>query len=202
MSADPFSSPAVEKAPSALADASASPSVSVANLAVPRREATVNEPPADTHVTQQENMGEVPPVPLGAVVVAPPAPAAAPATGDSSHTASTQADSDKTADIEMETGDLPVCGLTESHSQSSPALKDHDEQGRAGSAGLTISTHFPLPPEQVQSARHTARLHVAARLRVLLSASPSPSLVVSLRGPRRVDERGPPVRIPLWNARV
>jgi len=165
MSAIPFSSPAVEKAQSALAVASASPSASIVNLAV-SQEATVNEPPADTHVTQQQGMDDVPPVPLDASsgdMAAPTAAAAkvssataslgggcdgmsvdnsppkeshraeegamlkeqgaresavmataTAATDDASHTAPTQADSDKTADIEMETGDLPVCGLTES----------------------------------------------------------------------------------------
>jgi len=73
---------------------------------------------------------------------------AAVAVDDSSHTALTQAESDKTADIGMEMGDLSVGGLTDSHSQSFPAHKDHDEQRRAGPAGPTPSTRFGLTPEQ------------------------------------------------------
>jgi len=65
MSADPSSSPVVEKAQSARGVASALPSASVANLAMPR-EATVNDSPANALVVQQENMADVPPVPLNA----------------------------------------------------------------------------------------------------------------------------------------
>jgi len=134
-------------------------------------------------------MGNVSPVPLGAVVAAPSAPAAAPATGDSSHTTSTQAERGKTADIEMETGDLPVCGLTESHSQSSPAHNVQGEQGRAEPTDLTTSTHFPLPSEQVQR-RSTHMPDVSPSSSAVEEAQPRAvaSTVASLAEEAKADE--------------
>jgi hypothetical protein len=64
--------------------------------------------------------------------------------------------------------------------------------------GLQASHFQPAShyhPYQLRQSETLHSSHAAAALHG--SASPSPSLVVSLRGPRRVDEYGPPVRIPL-----
>jgi hypothetical protein len=87
------------------------------------------------------------------------------------------------------------CELT---ARASLGTHNHDEQHRYGPAGLTLPAHSTLPPLSTPSVRHTARSHAAARS-PLFSLS---SFSVSLRGPQRMDEYGPPVRIPLWNAWV